>query len=518
LYVAASGTNSGSCTSSADPCATVTYALTQAGINPTIEVSGTIDDNVTTSSSVTITGAQAPPGSPAVLDGTGVGAVVAVGSGGSVTLDHLTLQHGSSSKTFAYGGGIYNFYGTVNLTDSTVTDNTAQIGGGIANGGVLTVSESTISDNSASSSGGGISNFNGTVTVTDSTISGNSAAFGGGISNGIGTTTLTSSTISGNSGGGGIDDFHGQPVTAAASIVAGNAGGNCTGGPYISVGYNQTDDATGAGCGLTQSTDLVNETADLGPLGDNGGPTLTMLPAPTSPAAGAIPVGTTLSGVAVCPGTDQRGVVRPQPSGGTTCTIGAVEVAPVKAVPPAFTSAPNELVGTGWTFSYAVTATGTPVPAISLAAGSSLPTGVTLVDMGTGTATLAGTASVVAGVYVFTLDATNGFSPAATQVFTLTITLDSGRYTMTLTTTQGSVYHYSLTLGLHGGWSIRGGTGTKVVVATGRVVWDGPNADWNFVQVSPASSSHFAVTGVGGTLSGQWYPTGGAPEALDAVM
>ena len=50
----------------------------------------------------------------------------------------------------------------------------------------------------------------------------------------------------------------------------------------------------------------------LGSLEDNGGPTLTLMPGPGSPAIG---LGT------VCPETDQRGEPRPEP-----CTSGAVEV------------------------------------------------------------------------------------------------------------------------------------------------------------------------------------------------
>ena len=57
----------------------------------------------------------------------------------------------------------------------------------------------------------------------------------------------------------------------------------------------------------------------------NGGPTQTLLPGATSPAADMIPKPTTLRGVAVCPGTDQRGVTRPA-AGETRCTIGAVEI------------------------------------------------------------------------------------------------------------------------------------------------------------------------------------------------
>src|SRR3954453_21692603 len=62
----------------------------------------------------------------------------------------------------------------------------------------------------------------------------------------------------------------------------------------------------------------------LGPLADNGGPTLTFAIPPTSPAAGAGPA----SG-ADCPDTDQRGVARPQ---GSACDAGAYERAPANVV------------------------------------------------------------------------------------------------------------------------------------------------------------------------------------------
>ena len=71
----------------------------------------------------------------------------------------------------------------------------------------------------------------------------------------------------------------------------------------------------------------MNKNPLLGHLAKNGGPTKTLLPAATSPADDVIPSvpPTTLRGVAVCPGTDQRGVPRPA-QGETRCTIGAVEI------------------------------------------------------------------------------------------------------------------------------------------------------------------------------------------------
>ncbi len=127
----------------------------------------------------------------------------------------------SGNDTFATGGGdgggIYNGTGLLILTDSDVSSNTADgVGGGIYNnGGTVTIDPSTVNDNTATiGAGGGIYTENGgTVTITESTISGNKAdGPGGGIfSSDPGTvTTLTDSTVGPNNesvsaGGGGIN-------------------------------------------------------------------------------------------------------------------------------------------------------------------------------------------------------------------------------------------------------------------------------------------------------------------------
>jgi hypothetical protein len=362
LYVAQGGSDSGDCSSPVSPCATVSYALTQAAAGATIEVSGTIDDNVTLTFPVTITGAFAPAASPAVLDGTASGTVVTV-SGATVALKDLSIVNGrgrgDSGSGAVDGGGIFNT-GSLTLGKSTVSGNTANgRGGGIFNGGSLTVARSTISGNTAMygggirndpsgslritdstisgnsgepafGEGGGVDNY-GTATVTDSTISGNTVnGCGGGIYNLSAAITLTGDTVAGNSApcGGGIytrSDAHPATVTVGATIVAANKGGNCFAVSAItSVGYNLTNAATGSGCGLTEPTDLVNASPGLGPLAGNGGPTQTRLPGAAGPAAGVIPQSTTLNGVTVCPRHDQRGIPGPPP-GRADCAIGAVE-------------------------------------------------------------------------------------------------------------------------------------------------------------------------------------------------
>jgi autotransporter-associated beta strand protein len=87
---------------------------------------------------------------------------------------------------------------------------------------------------------------------------------------------------------------------------------------------------------------------------------------------------------------------------------------------------PQILTGGSTTFTagtagdFTVESTGAPVPSVS--ESGELPSGVTFVNNGDGSATLAGTpAAGSGGVYHLTITAANGQSPSATQTFTLTV-------------------------------------------------------------------------------------------------
>jgi hypothetical protein len=208
----------------------------------------------------------------------------------------------AAPRTPPGGGGIFNDHAALTVSNSTLSGNSASdAGGGILNfRATLTVTNSTISGNSASG-GGGIFNLgeggSATLTFTNSTLSGNSASsYGGGIGNngimGSATLTVTNSTLSGNSAstsGGGIIHFGersiGPPPEIGNTILnAGVSGGTIAAlpGTFMSLGYNLSSDS--AGGFLTALGDQINTDPMLGPLQNNGGLTFTHALSPDSPA------------------------------------------------------------------------------------------------------------------------------------------------------------------------------------------------------------------------------------------
>jgi hypothetical protein len=247
-------------------------------------------------------------------------------AGGGIFNDASLLVYTSTfvSNNAPNGGGIAN-RNTLTITGSTLSANLADSGAGIISTGTLAVNASTFNLNSASSNGGGIENA-GALTVTNSTISANSAAhFGGGIdsSNGLTvTTTILNSTFVTNTAGfgGGSLNRNGGPIYLKNTIVAYSTLQNCYGltGNLTTLGHNLD---SGTSCNFTADSDLSNTDPKLGPLQNNGGPTLTYA---LLPGSKAIDAGDNVG----CPGTDQRGVARPRDGNGDgvgVCDIGAYE-------------------------------------------------------------------------------------------------------------------------------------------------------------------------------------------------
>ncbi|MBI3758471.1 MAG: hypothetical protein HY269_01800 [Deltaproteobacteria bacterium] len=276
----------------------------------------------------------------------------------TVEISGVTIKGGDANNS---GGGILNVSGELTVRDSILSNNVAQgLGGGIANGGALTVIRSAITDNAAISpvighgssvilvanttaqafaQGGGIYNA-GKLTLSESILYLNSSFNGGGLSNDKGSAELTNVTITSNTAnnvGGGIYDsgpaklvnvtvhgnfageagggifvlFSARPaVSISNTIISNNKIDDC-GGLVTSGGFNIDSDGT---CSLNDKGDQPKTNPRLDKLADNGGPTQTYALLKDSPAINA-------GDAANCPETDQRGQKR---SDGK-CDIGAYE-------------------------------------------------------------------------------------------------------------------------------------------------------------------------------------------------
>lgn len=235
----------------------------------------------------------------------------------SLILQDVVLSDNATGGT---AGGIFNINGGLTISQSSIRNNTAAYGGGIHNffGREVKIRMSTLSGNVArgggEGSGGGLFNELGDAILENVTMSGNTAEWqGGGLANLEGSrTSLLNVTMSENSAltGGGLHNASGS-ITLTNSIVANSLkGGNCSGG-VTSSKNNIASDST---CVLANS--LNNTDPKLTVLGNYGGPTQVHVPLAGSPAIDGV-VGND------APVFDQRGVARPLGAG---YDIGAVEV------------------------------------------------------------------------------------------------------------------------------------------------------------------------------------------------
>ena len=199
-------------------------AISRARSGDTLKVIGTCYGNFVIDKDLTITGRPSSEHRD-VIDGNGSGFVLMTTAGIELEIDHLVIRNGNY---FAYGGGISNDRATLLVSDTIVTGNEADSGGGIFNGGgTVTLVNSTVAGNTAGYSSGGIENNNyndevGTLTLVNSIVSNNSAFKFGGLSN-YGVATITDSTMSGNTaerGGGGISNS--RTLVLTRSLVAAN--------------------------------------------------------------------------------------------------------------------------------------------------------------------------------------------------------------------------------------------------------------------------------------------------------
>lgn len=355
------------------------------------------------------------------LDGNNTSRIISTSSGVVASIDGIkfTRGNGVGATNTGRAGAIYNVGGTLVVSNSIITGNSAANGGAFNNAAIgtpsvtgdLTIRNSIISDNSATGSGGSIQNFststltvenctfigntsngttgggamalNGTAYITNTTVTGNKAPVGsgGGIQSNGSLLVLTNVTVSGNTSannGGGIHrGTTNINIFLRNSIVAGNTGAPTTpdvshsaAGSFSSLGNNVIGN-TGVSVGWVAS-DKLNQDPLLSPLGYYGGFGMTYALLSGSPALNA---GQNCVTDRSCTGnqpatsvtTDQRGAARPAD---TTVDIGAFESnSSYTAVPPAarLGEAYNAVISPNDTgFTYSVT-------------GGALPSGVNLI-------------------------------------------------------------------------------------------------------------------------------------------
>lgn len=349
---------------------TIVFDAAVFGSAQTITLSGT-DIVIAGNGSLVVEG---PGADLLTVSGNNASRIFTNSTGAVTTLQGMRLTEGNGVSAVNTGraGAVYNNGGTLTLRALAITGNAAANGGGLntASAGTTVVESSVISNNTASGSGGGLQNFstsfltvvdstisgnvsngttgggagqiNGTVRIINSTISGNSAPSGGGFSSNGTLLEIVNSTITGNSSvnnGGGL---HRATTNVNAflrnTIIAGNAGTaaspDVTASASISsLGHNLIG-VTGTSTGWI-GTDLLDTDPLLGPLEDNGGPTLTHSIPDGSPAIDAADACVLDSSCASNNApfnitADQRGEPRPAGAG---VDIGAFERAAGPALP-----------------------------------------------------------------------------------------------------------------------------------------------------------------------------------------
>lgn len=278
---------------------TIASALDAAATEDTIIVSGVITESVTVAKSVTIRG----PSLSEITPGTHMGFVQA---SRTIPADGCDTNIGSVFKVVANAA--------VEMRDLNIRNGCAVNGGGInvAAGSQLTLHGVTIY-NSRATDGGAIYN-SGLLSVTNSTL----ISVTSGLHNhSSGQAWLQSITLQPTEGSA-IQNASANTVSVAGSIISGIA--LLCSGPIADGGNNLVADGSCSGVQPVAADD-----PQLGPLRDNGGPTLTRaILSPDSPAV--------TSGPTSCPvSVDQRGKQRPLNREGDVvgrCDIGALEYGP----------------------------------------------------------------------------------------------------------------------------------------------------------------------------------------------
>lgn len=268
-----------------------------------------------------------------------IGGGIYVGENGTLIVDSSTIAGNTVTQPDdpdfgGSGGGISNA-GTVWMTDSAVTENFGTnygYGGGILNGGRMTLESTTVSGNSAGTQGGGIFN-GGQLTLRGVTVARNEVRGDTVILRGIPAGCEIETPELCISRGGGIWNQPGATVRISDTALVDNVnintrvdGGTDCEGVVISEGFNAI--GTTANCTVQPAAhsglhDVLNVDARIGEVEDNGEPGEAHVPllagSPLIDAGGKVDRN--------CTRRDQLGHRRADGNGDgiIRCDIGAIE-------------------------------------------------------------------------------------------------------------------------------------------------------------------------------------------------
>jgi MBG domain (YGX type)/Right handed beta helix region len=232
----------------------------------TITLSGSALGLADTTGTETITG----PAAGVTVSGGGLSGVFQVGANVTASISGLTITGGMIT---GYGGGLYS-QGTITLTNCSISGNSANTNGG----GIFALGEgATILNNclvsgnvSEDGFGGGIFSDEKALTLNDCTVSNNTGIQGGGVHEVYSTTTLTNCIVSGNTAGtgfaggaGGGLSFNGGSAALTGCNISGNAASDEGGGLFaFAVNLSLTNCAVTGNSSSTRSGGGVSAEAD----------------------------------------------------------------------------------------------------------------------------------------------------------------------------------------------------------------------------------------------------------------
>ncbi|MDM8568468.1 Calx-beta domain-containing protein, partial [Thiotrichales bacterium HSG1] len=302
VYVSTAGNDSTGDGNVGTPYLTITKAIQEVTDGGTVNIAAgtyteaamiTIDKNVTINGDTTTN---------TIVDGGNSHRSFDIIGSNTVVMNYLTIRNGNADNS----------------------DGNGNDGGAIQNWGTLTLNNSTISGNSATTAGGAFANA-GTLTLNNSTISGNSTSDGGGVRNtGGGTVTLNNTTVSNNTvtnNGGGINNVSGT-LTLKNALIAGNTSTD-TNDVTGTIDTN-TNNCIGSDC-TSNDGQAITSIAWLDNLGSNGGPTHTHALLIGTPALVVDAGDATTCALAAINNKDQRGETRPVGE----CDVGAYEASKI---------------------------------------------------------------------------------------------------------------------------------------------------------------------------------------------